>query len=131
MKRQSLFTPQAPKPGGSYSQGLRIGDIVLTSGQRPVEPGTGRIAGDTIEQQTERTLQNIQAILEAGGASMADVVQTHVFLSDMSLFPKFNAVYERFFSDPRPVRTTVGADLGGVLVEIDAMAIITDDGSQP
>jgi 2-iminobutanoate/2-iminopropanoate deaminase len=110
---------------GAYSQGLRAGDFVFVSGQGPLDPKTGKVVGDTIEEQTTRVLENIKAILEAGEASMADVVKVSAHLSDMSLFERYNRVYASYFPDPKPTRTTVGSQLPGILVEIDAIAYVS------
>ena len=95
------------------------------TGTGPIDPVTGKLAGDSIEQQTELTIDNLSAILEADGASLHDVVKVNAYLSDTSLFARYNAVYARRFSRPYPVRTTVGSDLGhtsGMLIEIDCVA---------
>jgi 2-iminobutanoate/2-iminopropanoate deaminase len=122
MAKKIIQTSSAPVPIGPYSQGLRVGNFIFTAGQGPINPATRQVAGDTIEEQTAQTLENIKAILEAAGASMADVVKTTVHLSDLGLFTRFNAVYTQYFPDPKPVRTTVGSQLIGILVEIDAIA---------
>lgn len=122
--KQEVQTPKASRPSGAYSQGVRAGDWLFVSGQGPLDPACGTVAGSTIEEQTARTLQNIQAILEAGGATLADVVRCTVHLSDLALFERFNAVYAGFFPDPKPARTTVGSQLAGILVEIDAIACV-------
>ncbi len=123
MAKKQIQTDQAPTPGGPYSQGLRVGDFIFVAGQGGSDPKTRKM-GETIEEQTRQTLENIKAILEAGGASMADVVKSTVHLSDMSLFSRFNAVYAPYFPDPKPVRTTVGSTLPGMLVEIDVIAYV-------
>ncbi len=125
MSKEQITTSKAGKPGGAYSQGIKAGGFVFVSGQGPKHPDTG-LAGDTIEQQTAQVLENVRAILEAGGATMAGVVKVTAYLSDMALFQRYNAVYETYFPDPKPVRTTVGADLNGILVEIDAIAYLGD-----
>jgi 2-iminobutanoate/2-iminopropanoate deaminase len=110
---------------GAYSQGWRAGDFIFVTGTGPIDPATGKLVGDTIEQQTEQTIDNLIPILKADGASLQDVVKVTVHLSDTSLFPRYNAVYARRFSRPYPVRTTVGSDLGhspGMLIEIDCIA---------
>jgi 2-iminobutanoate/2-iminopropanoate deaminase len=124
MPKQLILTDKAAKPGGAYSQGLRVGDFVFVSGQGPVDPETGKVVGTTIEEQTTRALENIKAILETGGATMADVVKATVHLSDLSLFPRYNTVYSSYFPDPKPVRTTVGSQLLGMMVEIDVIAYV-------
>lgn len=124
MTKQQIRTENAPVPAGPYSQGLRVGDFVFVAGQGPTDPVSRKTAGDTIEAQTARTLENVKAILEAAGASMADVVKSTVHLSDLSLFGRFNKVYETYFPDPKPVRTTVGSQLVGIMVEIDVIAYV-------
>jgi len=125
MGKQRISTTTGAQPVGAYSQGLRAGDFVFVSGQGPLDPKTGKVVGDTIEEQTARVLENIKAILEAGGAGMADVVKVSAHLSDMSLFERYNRVYASYFPDPKPTRTTVGSQLPGILVEIDAIAYVS------
>ena len=124
MPKQQIRTNSGASPVGAYSQGLRAGDFVFVSGQGPLDPVTGRIIGENIEEQTERVLENIKAILEAGGATMADVVKVSAHLSDLALFERYNKVYGSYFPDPKPTRTTVGSQLMGILVEIDAIAYV-------
>ena len=126
MAKQLIQTDGAPRPGGAYSQGLRAGDFIFVAGQGPTDPATGKVAGVTIEEQTARTLENIKAILEAAGATMTDVVKATVHLSDLSLFGRYNQVYASYFPDPKPVRTTVGSQLLGIMVEIDVIAYVGD-----
>jgi 2-iminobutanoate/2-iminopropanoate deaminase len=121
MKR-AIQTAAAPRPAGPYSQAMRVGDLVFTAGQGPVDPATGTVVGDTIEQQTDVTIDNLSALLEAAGTSLDHVIKATVHLADLDDFARFNAVYERRFSDPKPVRTTVGSRLLGMLVEIDLIA---------
>jgi 2-iminobutanoate/2-iminopropanoate deaminase len=121
MSKQELRTDRAPAPVGAYSQAMRAGDFIFVSGQVGRDPVTGELA-EGIEAQTARTLENIQAVLEAGGATLADVVKSTVHLKDMSLFVQFNKVYSIYFPDPKPVRTTVGSFLPKALVEIDVVA---------
>jgi 2-iminobutanoate/2-iminopropanoate deaminase len=110
------------QPIGAYSQGVRAGDFIFVSGQGPLDPQSGGVCGATIEEQTARALGNIKAILEAGGATMADVVKVTAHLSDISLFERYNRIYASYFPDPKPARTTVGSQLLGIMVEIDAIA---------
>jgi 2-iminobutanoate/2-iminopropanoate deaminase len=126
MPKQQISTKKGASPMGAYSQGLKAGDFVFVSGQGPLDPDTGKVVGETIEEQTTRTLENIKAILEAAGASMADVVKVSAHLSDLSLFDRYNKVYSTYFPDPKPTRTTVGSQLLGIMVEIDAIAYIGD-----
>lgn len=125
MKKEQIQPAHGPRPGGAYSPGLRVGDFVFVSGQGAVDPETGAIVGETIEAQTERTLENVRLILEAAGATLDDVVKATVHLSDLSHFPRYNAVYSRYFNDPKPTRTTVGSQLlGTMLIEIDVIAYV-------
>lgn len=124
MPKQQITTSSGALPVGAYSQGLRVGDFIFVSGQGPLDPATGKVTGATIEEQTARTLENIKAILAAAGASLEDVVRVGAFLSDLALFDRYNRVYATCFPDPKPARTTVGCQLNGILVEIDAVAYV-------
>jgi reactive intermediate/imine deaminase len=122
MKPELITSPVVPPPAGPYSPALRVGDWVLLAGQGGADPDTGKL-GETIEEQTEQTLRNISLLLEAAGCTLADVVSSLVHLSDLSLFRRYNEVYGRHFGDPKPVRTTVGAELlHGMLIEITVTA---------
>ena len=124
MTKEFIRTPKAPQPLGPYSQGIRAGNFLFVAGQGPIDPKTGKIAGADIETQTNRTLQNIQAILEASGFSLRDVVKVSIFLKNASDFQKMNEAYETYFPENPPTRTTVEAGFvaPGMLVEIDAIA---------
>ena len=124
MPKIQISTTSGASPVGAYSQGLRVGDFIFVSGQGPLDPTTGKIVGETVEEQTERVLENIKAILAAAGATMADVVKVSAHLSDLALFDQYNKVYATYFPDPKPTRTTVGSQLLGILVEIDAIAYV-------
>ncbi len=124
MPKQQITTKSGASPIGAYSQGVRAGDFIFVSGQGPLDPATGKLVGETIEEQTRRVLENIKAILAAGGATMADVVKVSAHLSDVALFDRYNKVYSTYFPDPKPARTTVGSQLMGILVEIDAIAYV-------
>ena len=113
---------RAPRGTGAYSQAIRAGDFVFISGQGPLDPGTLAVVGETVEEQTEHTLRNLAAIAHAAGGSLDDVVKVSAFLASIDLFPAFNETYERIFASlPRPARTTTGAELRDILVEIDAV----------
>jgi len=127
MAKYEIQSTRGAPPRGAYSQGWRAGDFIFVTGTGPNDPVSGELAGDTIERQTEQTIDNMLAILEADGASLSDVVKVTVHLSDTALFARYNAVYARRFSKPYPVRTTVGSDLGhtpGMLVEMDCVAYV-------
>jgi 2-iminobutanoate/2-iminopropanoate deaminase len=116
-----IRTDSAPRGTGAYSQALRAGDLVFVSGQGPLDPETLEVRGATVAEQTELTLRNLAAIAEAAGGSLRDVVKVSAFLSSIELFAEFNAAYELAFDEPRPARTTTGAELRNILVEIDAV----------
>ena len=119
-------TDQLPAPVGPYSPGVIAGNLVFVSGQAGRDPKTGQLAAD-VEGQTEQTLKNVAAILEAAGSSLSHVVRCGVFLVDMSEFQKMNAVYSRMFGAHRPARTTVGVSSlpgDGLRVEIDCVAVL-------
>ena len=124
MPKHAITVKNGPQPGGAYSPVLRVGDFIFVSGQAPIDPTTNEIVGDTIEAQTARTLENIKILLSAAGATMSDVVKATVHLSDMALFDRYNVVYAGYFPDPKPVRTTVGSQLDGFMVEIDVIAYV-------
>ena len=127
MPKQVITTDSAGPPLGAYSQGIRAGDFIFVSGCGPIDAVTSQVGGATVEEQTEVVLDNITAILAAGGAGLADVVKATVHLADETEFPKFNEVYSRRMPEPRPVRTTVGSGLRqvpGMLVEIDVTAYV-------
>lgn len=115
-----------PAPVGPYSPGIAVGNLVFVSGQAGRNPATGQIA-DSVEAQTEQTLANIAAILEAAGSSLSHVIRCGVFLTDIGDFQKMNGVYARLFGEHRPARTTVQVAAlpePRLLVEIDAVALI-------
>ena len=99
---------------------------MFTAGQVGIDPATGELAGDTIEAQTARALDNIAAILGEAGATLADVVKVTAFLGDMANFPGYDAVYRTYFPEPFPARSSVGANIGRFLVEIEAVAVLPD-----
>ena len=126
--KQVIQTSKAPAPVGPYSQGLRVGNQVFVAGQGPKNPETG-IVSETIEDQTHQVLTNIKHILEAADASMSDVVKVTAHLADLKDFEKYNQVYQQYFTEPYPVRTTVGSQLQNILVEIDVIAVVQGDRS--
>ena len=119
---EAIRTESSPQPVGPYSQGVRSGDLVFVAGQGPLDPVTGTIPTG-IEAQTRQVLRNVRGILDAAGAAMSDVVKVSAHLADLGDFEAFNRVYGEFFEPPYPVRTTVGSQLPGILVELDAIAV--------
>jgi 2-iminobutanoate/2-iminopropanoate deaminase len=121
-----ISTAKAPKAIGPYSQAVKRNGMLFLSGQIPLHPETGELSGHTIEEQTERVLENIKAVLQAAGASLADVVKTTVYLHDLAAFPKMNDVYSTYFPVNPPARSTVEVERlpRDVAVEIDAIAIL-------
>jgi len=122
--RAAVSSPNAPKAIGPYSSALRAGQLLFISGQVPFDPATGTLVGGDIGAQTRRVLQNIGALLEAGGLTYADVARTTVFLADMDDFAAMNDVYRTFFAEPYPARSTVQAARlpRDARIEIDVIA---------
>ena len=120
---KTVFTPDAPAAIGPYSQAIRTGSLLFTSGQIPIDPATGNVEAVGIEAQTHQICKNIKALLEAGGSSLDKVVKTVCFLADMNDFAAFNAVYEQYFTS-KPARSCVAfkALPKGVLAEVETVA---------
>lgn len=126
MSREVIHTDSAPAAIGPYSQAIVVNGLVYTSGQTPLVPGTKSLVEGDIQAQTRQVLDNVKAILEAAGTSMAKVVKTTVYLQSMSDFAAMNEVYASYFGDKPPARTTVavaGLPLGAH-VEIEAIAVL-------
>ena len=107
MTKQTISRNSAPKAIGPYSQAVRAGQLLFVSGQVPLDPTTGQIVAGGIAEQTRRVLDNLGAVLSAGGRSFADVVRTTIFLADMNDFAAVNEIYGQYFSEPYPARATV------------------------
>jgi 2-iminobutanoate/2-iminopropanoate deaminase len=115
-------------PLGAYSHGWRAGGFIYVTGTGPIGPD-GKVVGETIEEQTLQTIDNIAAVLKAEGAGLSDVIKVSVHLSDTNLFRSYDAAYRERFSPPYPARTTVGSDIHqvpGMLIEIEAVAYVGD-----
>jgi 2-iminobutanoate/2-iminopropanoate deaminase len=125
-RKQVIQTESAPQAIGPYSQAVVANGMVYTAGQIPLDPATGQVAGDDIVSQTEQVMQNLSALLEASGSSLAQVVKTTCFLANLDDFPAFNDVYGRSFTTAAPARSTVQvARLPmGVLVEVECVAVV-------
>jgi len=127
---QPIQTAAAAAAIGPYSQAIRSGDLLFVSGQIPLDPLTGEVVSqvdDVVAGQTHRVLQNLKAILDAAGGSLADVVRTTVFVVDLADFAAINEIYATYFGVPAPARTTVqvAALPKGVRLEIDAIAVLS------
>jgi len=123
--REVIRTSQGPQPRGPYSQAIVADGFVFVAGQGPANPSTNELELGDVGSQTRRTLQNIEAILEAAGSSLRDVVRVGVFLADIKDFDAMNVVYREFFPADQPARTTVGAELPRIKVEIDCIARVS------
>lgn len=121
---QQIFTASAPKAIGPYSQAIRTGNLLYCSGQTPLDPETMKIEVDTIEGQTKQVIVNLKLVLQEAGLDLNTVVKTNVFLSDMALFSKMNAVYAECFGNHRPARSTVAVKglPYNAMVEIECIA---------
>jgi 2-iminobutanoate/2-iminopropanoate deaminase len=123
--KQEIRTGNAPAPGGTYSQGLVVGDFLYTAGMGPIDPGTGDVVGDDVGTQTRQVLDNLRAVLAAHDLTFDNVVKATVHLQELHRdFAAYDAVYRSYFRPPFPVRTTVGSDLLNILVEIDLVAYL-------
>jgi trans-2,3-dihydro-3-hydroxyanthranilate isomerase len=114
--------PGIPAPVGAYSRAVRAGDLIFVSGQVPRDLETGELMGSTLAEQTRGVLENVRRVLEAAGAGMDDIVSVTAYLEDMSAWGEFNELYRAAFRPPYPSRTTLGASLHGVMVEISVIA---------
>lgn len=131
MQRTKVSTTQAPAAIGPYSQAIRCGQFLYASGQVALDPATGTLVGADVQAQTEQAIKNVQAVLAAAGASLAQVVKTTVFLTSMNDFEAMNGVYARYFAGPDrlpPARSTiaVAALPRQALVEIECIAVLDE-----
>lgn len=108
MTRQIIHTDHAPQAIGTYSQAVRVGDTVYVSGQIPLDPATGQLVTNDIDAEIRRVFENLKAIAEAAGGSLANVVKLTVFLTDLAHFPKVNEIMATYFAEPYPARAAVG-----------------------
>jgi 2-iminobutanoate/2-iminopropanoate deaminase len=125
MTRRAISTTAAPAAVGPYSQAITTHDLVFCSGQVGLDPATGELVPGGLEAQVERVIRNLEAVLDAAGCTLADVVKTTCFLANIDDFATFNAIYGRFMPDPPPARSTfaVKALPKSALVEVEAIAI--------
>ena len=123
---EKVATEFAPAAIGPYSQAIKVGDLVFTSGQIPLDPATGTMVGATIEEQTEQVMKNLSAVLTAAGRSLEKAVKTTCFLANIADFAAFNGVYAKYFTE-KPARSCVAVkDLPkGALVEVEVIASLS------
>jgi 2-iminobutanoate/2-iminopropanoate deaminase len=128
MSRVIVSTEEAPAAVGPYSQAVRHGSLVYTAGQVALDPTTGQIVGRTIEEQTDRTLRNLAAVLAAAGSGMDRVLKVTVFMTDLGAFAAMNEVYARHFPSDPPARSAVqvAALPLGAQVEVEAVALASE-----
>ncbi|MFC5406444.1 Rid family detoxifying hydrolase [Cohnella soli] len=124
--KEVIFTNKAQHPGGMpYSQAIKNGNTIFVAGQGPFDPESGQLVGQTLDEQARRALDNLKAILEAANSNLNDVVKVTVLLGKGAGFDDFNKIYKEYFQEPYPARTIYGVELGGFMVQIDAIAIIS------
>jgi 2-iminobutanoate/2-iminopropanoate deaminase len=125
MPRSQVSTTDAPSPSWAYSQGIVAGGFLYTAGFGPHDPETREVVGDEIEAQTIQVMRNIKSVLAVHNLDFSNVVKVTAHLQDLHRdTPGFNSAYQQFVTEPFPVRTTVGSDLAGILVEIDVVAVL-------
>jgi 2-iminobutanoate/2-iminopropanoate deaminase len=126
MTKQPVSTDRAPKAIGPYEQAIRVGDLVYTAGQIPIDPQTGNFVEGGITAQTRQVLKNLQAVLEAAGSSLDRVVKATVYLRNMSDFGAMNEIYAEYLGRSKPARSTVAVTElpRGALIEIDFIALV-------
>lgn len=125
MARKIIYTDDAPEPIGPYSQGVLVNGMLFVSGQIPIDPFSGALVQNSIEEETEQVMQNLKAILQAAEMDFNNVVKCSIFLTDMQHFPKVNAVYGNYFDDNAPARETVEVSVlpKNARVEISCIAV--------
>jgi 2-iminobutanoate/2-iminopropanoate deaminase len=126
MASTPISTNKAPAAVGPYSQGMKAGNIIYTSGQLPIVPETGELLKGDIQEETRLCLENVKAVLEEGNATLKDVVKVSIYITDIKNFPMINEVYEEYFSEHKPARTLVEVSQlpKGGDIEIEAIAIL-------
>ncbi len=133
MQRTMIHTDKAPAAIGTYSQAVRVGDTVYLSGQIPLDPATMELAGADVEVQIRQVFDNLAAVAEAAGGSLADAVRLTVYLTDLANFPLVNEVMAEYFSEPYPARAAIGVAAlpRNAAVEIDAVLVLAASGGTP
>ena len=125
MMRKTLIVEGAARRAGPYAHAGVANGVVYVSGQGPADPVT-HLVPDSFAEQVRQTLRNLQTILKGAGADLPNVVKVNAYLSDLSRFQEYNAIYQEFFGDDPPARTTIGCQLLGIQVEIDCVAVLPD-----
>lgn len=120
MPREQVRTAEAPAPSGSYSQGIRVGDLLFLAGQGPYDAEGNRV-GETVADQVRQVFANLDAVARAAGGSLSSAVRVGVYLSDLRHFDEMDAVYRTLFEEPLPARTTIQTDVVEFDVEADAV----------
>lgn len=125
-RKQIICSENAPKPIGPYSQAVQVGNMLFCSGQVALDAKTGQVASSDVEGQTRKVMENIAAVLQAGGSAFDQVVKTTIFLKSMNDFPKVNEIYGSYFKADPPARSTVEVSRlpKDVLVEIEVIALV-------
>jgi 2-iminobutanoate/2-iminopropanoate deaminase len=125
-KKEPVLSKNAPQPIGPYSQAIRSGSLLFCSGQVALDAATGQMTGTDVETQAKKVMENLGAVLQAGGASFDQVVKTTIFLKSMNDFPKVNEIYSQYFKDTPPARSTVEVSRlpKDALVEVEAIAVL-------
>ncbi len=125
MQKEIINTKEAPAAIGPYNQAIKAGNLIITSGQIPIDPKTGQIVEGAIEEQTKQVLSNLSAILTESGITIDNVIKTTCFLNNMDDFAKFNEIYQTVFKENPPARSCVGVERLplNVLVEVEAIAM--------
>jgi|Deesub1362B_J571_1020462.scaffolds.fasta_scaffold00003_652 2-iminobutanoate/2-iminopropanoate deaminase len=124
--KEAIFTEKAPRPLAKYSQAIRVGKLLFISGQVAIDPETGILVGNDIKTQTIRVIENIMAIIKKAGGTLDNIVKINVYLADAAFYREFNEIYNKYFKDVPPARTTIATSLPGkkYLIEMDAIAYI-------
>ncbi|WP_281350137.1 RidA family protein [Alkalibaculum sporogenes] len=129
MNSQAINTKDAPQAIGPYSQGIKFGQLIYTSGQIPLDPTNGEVVSEKLEIQTVQVLENLKNVLEAGGSGLENVIKTTVFIKNMDDFSTINKIYAEYFPNNLPARSCVEVSRlpMGVLIEIEAVASINEE----
>lgn len=125
MNKEIILSKSAPAPIGPYSQAVKVGGFLFCSGQVPLDAASGQVTGATVEEQTKKVMENLAAVLQAGGSAFEKVVKTTIFLKSMNDFPKVNEIYGAYFKSNPPARSTVEVSRlpKDVMVEVEAIAL--------